>query len=237
MAALLAHPEAVLSHQAAAAVWNLRRSLGRPHLTVPGRRGLNRPGLVVHAVRALDARDVTNRGNFRVTTVARTLLDLAETLQPTDLHRAFEAAEAEGVLDVRAIHDLMDRSPGRHGLRSLRALLEQTRAPEPAARSELERIFLDLCHENGIPRPLVNGRVEGHEVDMCWPEAKLIVELDGHKFHSTRTAFERDRARDTTLQLAGYRVVRVTHHRLSSEPEEVATGVRILLGASHMPAV
>jgi hypothetical protein len=237
MAALLALPDSVLSHQTAAALWRLRPSRGRTHITVPRRPGFRRPDIVIHRVRALDPRDVTRRDSFRVTTVARTLLDLAETLQPTDLHRAFEAAETEGVLDLRAIHDLMDRSRGRHGLRPLRALLEQTRAPEPAARSELERLFLDLCHEHGIPRPLVNSLVEGHEVDACWPEAKLIIELDGHRFHGTRTAFERDRARDTALQLAGYRVVRITLRRLRHEPEEVAGDVRALLALSHVPAV
>ena len=237
MAALLALPNAALSHNTAAAVWNLRWSHGHPHVTVAGHRGRPRPGLVIHAVRTLDPRDVTTREGFRVTTVARTLLDLAETLQATDLHRAYEAAETEAVLDLRAVHDVMSRSPGRHGLRPLRALLERSRAPEPAARSELERLFVDLCHEHGIPRPFVNIMVEGYEVDMCWPEARLVVEIDGHRFHGTRTAFERDRARDATLQVAGYRVIRLTHRRLISDPARVAAEVRALLAASHLTAV
>jgi Protein of unknown function (DUF559) len=237
MAALLALPGSALSHQTAAAVWDLRRSEGRVHLTVSGHRGRPRPDLVIHAVRTLDPHDVTKKDGFPVTTVARTLLDLAEVLQPTALHRAYEAAETERVLDVSAIEDLLERSPGRHGLRPLRALLEQARPPEPAARSELERLFLDLCHEQGIPQPVVNGPVEGREVDMLWPAAKLIAELDGHHFHGTRTAFERDRARDAALQRAGYRVVRITHRRLVHEPELVADDIRTLLAASHVPTV
>ena len=64
---------------------------------------------------------------------------------------------------------------------------------------------------------------------MAWPDQRLVVELDGHDSHRTRAAFERDRERDTTLQLAGYRVLRITHRRVESEPAEVLAAVRSLL--------
>ena len=64
---------------------------------------------------------------------------------------------------------------------------------------------------------------------MSWPDDRLVVELDGHDSHSTRAAFERDRKRDTTLQLAGYRVLRITDRRLESEPRRSMAAVRSLL--------
>jgi very-short-patch-repair endonuclease len=71
----------------------------------------------------------------------------------------------------------------------------------------------------------------GFEVDALWPHQRLVVELDGYEFHRTRAAFERDRARDAALQLAGYRVLRVTSRRLAGEPAAVAETIRSLLEA------
>lgn len=64
---------------------------------------------------------------------------------------------------------------------------------------------------------------------MAWPEQRLVVELDAHDTHRTLAAFERDRVRDTELQLAGYRVLRVTDRRLEAKPAEVVAAVRRLL--------
>ena len=70
-----------------------------------------------------------------------------------------------------------------------------------------------------------NVRVAGHEVDVLWPDAKLVVEVDGYAFHSTRAAFERDRRRDGELQAAGYRVLRLTWRQLADEPEAVVASL------------
>ncbi len=169
------------------------------------------------------------RDRIPVTSVARTLLDLAEALSPTQLRRAFEEADRLELIDMRAIEQLLDRSRGRRGLKPLAALLATHRGPAPPIRSELERLFLDLCHRADLPPPTVNAHVEGLEVDALWPEQRLIVELDGYAFHRTRASFESDRTRDATLQLAGYRVLRVTHRRLDAEPAAVAVAVRSLL--------
>ena len=103
------------------------------------------------------------------------------------------------------------------------------RAPPPATRSELERRFVEVCGEAGLPRPAVNVVVAGLEVDMVWADRKLVVELDGYAFHRTRAMFERDRIRDASLALAGYRVLRVTYRRLEHQPAAVAETVRSLL--------
>ena len=230
MAAVLAcGSEALLSHRSAAALWAFRPAAG-PLVDVTTTRSRHgERGIRVHRVRALDPEDRTRRDGIPVTTVARTLLDLAETVSPTQLQRAFEEADRLGLLDVRALECLGDRCPGRRGLKPLAALLAMHRDPAPMTRSELERRFLDLCRNAGLPPPVVNATVAGMEVDMLWPREKLVVELDGHAYHRTRAAFERDRVRDAVLQQAGHRVLRVTRRRLGAEPVVVVKTVRSLL--------
>jgi hypothetical protein len=163
-----------------------------------------------------------------VTSVARTLLDLAEVVDLQRLERAFEEADRLRLLDLRAIDDTISRNPGRHGLKTLRALLHSVH-PVTETRSELERRFVAFCRDAGLPPPSVNAIVEGFEVDAIWTDRRLVIELDSYEFHHTRAAFERDRARDAALQLAGYRVLRLTWRRLSEEPEAVAATIRRLL--------
>jgi hypothetical protein len=126
---------------------------------------------------------------------------------------------------------LLERSPGRPGAPALREALLRWEGTSAPARSELELRFLELCRRAGIPQPLVNVRIEGLEVDFAWPGHRVAVELDGLAFHATPMAFERDRERDVTLVLAGWRVLRFTWARLVREPDVVADAVlRALTG-------
>ena len=101
--------------------------------------------------------------------------------------------------------------------------------PPPFTRSGLERRFIDLCDRAGLPRPAANLWIGEHEVDMSWPGHRLVVELDAHETHRTRAAFERDRRRDATLQIMGYRVLRITDRRLRDAPADVVRTIRALL--------
>lgn len=232
MAAVLACGSgSILSHRDAAALWGIRPSSRHVvDVTAPCGSRRDRPGIEVHRTRRLDPEDRDVEDGIPVTTVARTLLDLAEVLPRGDLANAIENSERLRLFDLRAVEDVIGRSPGRRGLRVLRGALEAYRPP-PATRSLLERRFLDLMHDAGLPRPLVNVEIANLEVDAAWHDARLVVELDGRTFHDTHEAFERDRIRDATLQLAGYRVLRVTDRRLLREPMAVVHTVRLLLGA------
>ena len=233
MAAVLAcGPGAVVSHRSAAAEWDLRPSASASvDVTVVGTRRRRRAGIVMHQVRWLPPEDCTVRDGLPLTTVARTLLDLAAVLRPEQLERAFEQAERLRLLDVRALEELCRNRPGHRGVRPLAALLAQEHAPASLeTRSELERRFLGLCREAGLPQPAVNVLVQGFEVDAAWLDRRVIVELDGHAFHGTRAAFERDRKRDMALQLAGYSVLRLTYRRLETEGAQVFQALRSLLG-------
>jgi very-short-patch-repair endonuclease len=230
MAAVLAcGDDALLSHRSAAALWGMAQAHARQiDVTSVGRSRAGPRGITLHRSRSVHDDDRTVSEGIRVTSIARTLLDLAEVVSPRKLERAIEEGERLRLLDLRALTRLCARSRGRHGVAPLRALLEKLEPP-PETRSELERLFIQLCRDSGLPRPAVNVSLAGYEVDAHWPGSRLVVELDGYAFHRTRAAFERDRARDARLQLAGYQVLRVTSRRLLGEPRELAAAIRSML--------
>jgi uncharacterized protein DUF559 len=238
MAAVLAcGPGAVTSHRSAGWLLGLKPPESRwVEVTAPGRTRGGAQGILLHQVRRLDGGDRGERDGIPITSLPRTLLDLAEVLRPRQLERAIEEAERLRLFDLAAIEDLCLRSPGRRGVRRLRAVLAEPETEAALTRSELERRFLDLCRDAGVPTPAVNTVVMGFEVDAVWPDRQLVVELDGYAFHQGRVAFERDRVRDSVLQLAGFRVIRVTHRRLETEPGVVAETLRSLLGMAGRPS-
>jgi very-short-patch-repair endonuclease len=121
---------------------------------------------------------------------------------------------------------------GRRGAAKLRALLDYDPSTAAQTRSELERLFLDFVRARELPPPSVNVMVAGYEVDAYWRQAKLVIELDSYSHHGHRSAFERDRTKQAELRLAGYEVLRLTHHKLTREAEWVAaTILRFLDGA------
>jgi very-short-patch-repair endonuclease len=232
MAAVLAcGPGAALSHAAAAALWEIRRSAAiLVDVTVPRTGSRSRPGLRIHRTRDLPPAEVTTRRGIPVTTPARTLLDLAAILQPRRLERALDQAEVLRLADHAALAAIAGAHPGHHGAGRLAAALASHTAGTTLTASELEERFLALCRRHGLPRAGVNERVAGLEVDFVFRAARLAVETDGWRFHGTRRAFERDRERDAVLARAGYRTLRFTHRQLTREPGTVAATLIAALG-------
>jgi len=163
-----------------------------------------------------------------VTTVARTLFDYAEVEPLSRLERAWEEADRLKLLQLPEVERVCERGRGRRALKPIRRLLAAARAPSEG-RSPLETRFARFRDHYGLPPAVANADVLGREVDVLWPAAKLVVELDSWEHHSHRAAFERDRARDPKFLLAGYRTIRVTHRRLDNEPDALATEIRGLL--------
>jgi hypothetical protein len=183
----------------------------------------------VHRVRSLHPEDVAEIDGIPVTGLARTLLDNAELLAIRQTVRMIEEAERRLVFDLGALERLLARSHGRHGVKPLRAALAQLNGEPARVNSDWERDLIDFCDDHDIPRPELNVIVKGYEVDALWRRAKLIVELDSWSHHRGRTAFENDRAKLATLQLAGYVVLPITWRRLEREPEEVARQIKLLV--------
>jgi len=232
MAAVLScGPAAMLSYRCAAALWCLLPTNSRRlDVTVPGGSRRGPAGVAVHRARRLDPEDRGEHDGIPVTSVARTLLDLAGVVDRRRLQSALEAAERLRLFDLAALDRTIKRGRTRPGARMLREALGEYRDP-PFTRSELERRFLGLCRAAGLPAPSVNTWVAGGEADMAWPDQRVVVELDSHTFHATGAAFERDRRRDAALQLAGYTALRVTDRRLAREPDVVMRDVATALAA------
>ena len=233
MAATLA-ARAPLSHRSAAALWGVRDAPDSFHeLTSPGpggRRNRRRDGLLVHRARALLPADVTRERAIPVTTLPRTLVDLAGVLGAPGLRRAVERADQLELFHLPDVEAAIARHRGRSGAVALRALLADYAAHGVTlTRSELEARMLQLCLDHRLPRPEVNSYRNGRELDFRWPAARFVVETDGWGTHRTRSAFEADRARDRRLAVEGWRVVRITHRHLRDEPDAVARDLITLL--------
>src|SRR4051812_16193302 len=177
----------------AAALWGLRRSAAR-EVTVATARAW-RDGIVPHASRVMTAEDRAVIRAIPVTSLARTLADLAEVLAPDRLERALAHAAGHDAFDLRAVHAALDRLPGRRGAPALRALLD---TPSPGlTRSELEDNFLALCQRERLPLPRLNTHLDVGldrlvEADALFARERVIVELDGGATHDTTTAFHAD---------------------------------------------
>jgi very-short-patch-repair endonuclease len=229
-AAVLACGEgAVLSYRAAGALWGIRGGAWL-EVTVPTGRTAPR-GIRLHRA-VLPADEVTTRDGIPVTTVPRTLFDLAAVLQRDEWRGAFRQAEQRGLTDPLHLGDLAARYPRRPGTPIIRAVAHEAQHALALVRSELEERFQAFLINGGLPLPKTNVRIEGLEVDCAWPEQRLIVELDGRAVHGATEAFEADRARDRRLAAAGWRVVRVTWRQLHDATDELEADLRRLLGLS-----
>ncbi|MFT3865380.1 MAG: type IV toxin-antitoxin system AbiEi family antitoxin domain-containing protein [Solirubrobacterales bacterium] len=208
LAAVLAAGEgATLSHASAAALWEYLRPIPGPiHVTVPAAvHRKSRPGLRVHRSRTLIRGDVTRRHGIAVTSPARTIEDLRGAVEPYLVRRALRQAELAG-----------------HPVPHLGAVRR--------TRSDLELLFLGLCDDHGLPRPLVNRRVHGYRVDFWWPERRLAVETDSWDYHRGSVAFEDDHERDLALRAHRIATRRYTGDQLEAASDAVAADLRRALG-------
>jgi very-short-patch-repair endonuclease len=207
---------AALSHRSAAAVWDLRSPDERApvDVSVPPGRHPRHAGIAVHRPERLDPGDVRTREGLTVTSVPRTITDLAAVLPMPELERLVAEALARRLIRKS---DLA-LPAGAPGAKRLRDVLDD--GPR-FTRSEAERALLRLVRKAGLPLPRTNTKVAGLEVDALWPDQRLVVEIDGFAFHQGRRAFEHDRRRDQRLRAAGYDVVRITWRQLVDEPERI----------------
>ncbi len=231
MAALLAcGTGAALSHRTAGELWGMLPPGGGPiDVTRPGGARTH------HGVRAhrgrLEPRDVGRHHGMSVTRPARTLLDLARVLGPHALDRALEEAQVLRLVSDAELYAILERARARPGVRALRHALPSFDATPSLTRSEAELRLLGLVRAARLPAPVSNVRVCRREVDLLWPAQRLVVEVDGFRFHGGRAAFERDRRRDGELLASGYRVLRVTWRELTGAPEAVVATLAQALAA------
>jgi hypothetical protein len=187
------------------------------------------PQIAVHRPRRAET---TSHRGLPVTTVARTLLDLAAMLPFHTLRRAVAEAEYRRLLDLEELESVLGR--GRPGSARLRRALERHLPELARTLSQLEVRFLELCERFDLPIPEVNVQVEGFKVDALWRDRHLIVELDSRDAHGTGAAVERDRGRDLALRAAGYLVLRYTWLQVTTKPELVSADLRKALSGEPL---
>ena len=233
MAAVLAcGPGAVLSHRSAAALWRIRPpSSGPIEVTVPTKSD-SRGDIRRHSA-SLPADEVTTHHGIPVTTVPRTVFDLATVSPAEGVEAALRESEYLELHDRLSLPDLLDRYPGHRGNRVVRACLARRSETPGRIRSPLEERFLPFLRRHRLPIPQLNAWIDVEErsfqVDCLWDEAKQIVELDGFR----PTAPERPSGR-TAPAIVSPRSRLLRHpHRLGParrRTEQLATHLRALLG-------
>jgi very-short-patch-repair endonuclease len=212
-AVLSCGPDAVLSHlDAGMHLGILPYRRGPIHVSVRYPRQAQGKGLRVHRRRGFGPQDVTARDGIPVTSIVCTLLDLAAMLPTSKLVRAVNQADALDLVDPERLRRALE-GVRRPGAARLRGLLD--RQTFRLTRSELERIFLPLAAEAGLPVPETQQVVNGFEVDFYWSDLKLVVETDGLRYHRTPAQQQRDHLRGQAHAAAGLTPLRYTHDQIA----------------------
>jgi very-short-patch-repair endonuclease len=217
MAATLA-TGGVLSHRTAAALHGLWDHHRRPEITT-ATNTRSQPNLHRHRSRSLDAHDVTTLHGIPCTTLARTLIDLADVLARDPFEAVLRRAEAQGRIDRLDLRPIR----GRRGAAKIRRAHELT-------RSGAERAFRRAVRRAALPRPIYNARWNGHEIDVLWFPQRLAVEIDGYQHHRTREAFRRDRHKGNALATAGITLLRFTYHDVIDDTAQTIATLTSLIG-------
>jgi hypothetical protein len=226
IAATLTSPRSVLSHASAAACWGIRR-FARSYevVTRPGSGGRRQLGsvLVLRSV-TLDG-DTTTHTGIRITSAARTLIDLAPSVGERDFHRTFREALRLKATSTPQLQRTLDRHRGRRGARLLGLLVSRyVTIPYGRARSDAEGRALEVLHDAGFPPPSLNARIAGEEADLAWPEQRLIIEIDGPQYHRFPAA---DASKQRAWERAGYLVRRIGSGAVYDEPARLIALARL----------
>ena len=230
-AVLACGPGAALSHSSAMNLWGYWRQWDKPfEVTVVGDRRAS--GIRVHRSTTLRRQDVTVQLGIRVTTPARTLLDMSLRLKDKALKRAVSDALHSPWMTKDQLAETLARHPTAPGSKRIAALIGVSGTP---TRSGWEDEFPKFCADHGLPAPIMGEPLHGYILDALFPVEKVIVELDGWEFHKSKIAFEDDRERDAEMLAHGYVTVRMTWERIHGRPRREARRLQNILDRAHAP--
>ncbi len=223
MAAVLScGPGALLSHRSAAALWGLVARFKGVEVVIPHSAYRRRPGIRLH--RRTDLGPVHRRlvDGIPVTDVVSTLVDLASCVPEWRVERAINEADRLDLVDLEDLRVAVGALPPRSGMACLRRLLGR----DALTDSGLERKFLALARTAGLPQPETQARVSGYRVDFYWPDLRLVVEVDGWRYHRTPGEQATDHRRDQVHAAAGLTTLRFAERQIRFAPQEVVRGLK-----------
>ena len=229
---LCAGPGAAVSHYAAAVAWGIDRFTSSViEVSIADDRKVAIDGAQLHRIPDLVPEHITTIGPIPVTTRLRTLVDLGAVARPFLVSRALEQWLRErhvAIPEVRAMLDEVARR-GRAGAGVLRNVLDTRALRLDASDSDPEVVLAEALQAFGAPPPVYHHLVKvGHEkfeIDFAYPEAMLLIEVDGFGPHTTPEAFEEDRRRQNLLVDKGYMVRRYTRNRVIHRADAVAAEI------------
>src|SRR3954447_13610024 len=213
--------DAVLSHSSAAALWRIgHEQRGLVEISVPSSSRRRRPGIQIHRRPSLNLqRDLTREYGIPVTTPIQTLIDRSLRLDRQGVERMINEADKYNLTHPPQLREALDARSGEPGVAKLRFILD--RRTFRLTKEELERRFLPLVRNAGLPTPLTGQFVNEFEVDFYWPDLGLVVETDGLRYHRTPSEQARDRLRDQAHTAAGLTQLRFTHEQVRYEPDHL----------------
>jgi hypothetical protein len=218
---------ALLAGRAAAYLYGLIKGSPPPaEVITVGKRRL--AGVRTRDTRRIDPRDAATYVGIPITTVPRTLVDLAGVLDAEALGGACHEAGIKYRVTPAQVRLVIDRRPNTPGVQQLWRILD---GDDPVTISRLERRFVKLIRDAGLPLPVTNKPAGGRRVDCRWPELKLTVELDSYRYHRSRYAWERDRRREREARARGDEFRRYTYGDVYEEADATLAELRRLLAS------
>ena len=236
MSACLARgPSAVLSFASAARIWGLDvacRREARTEVTVSftaGHRATE--DVIIHRSRHLPQQDRTKLGPLPVTTVNRTIVDLAPRLRAAEIERLVDDSVLSGKTTVPLLLSSLSRSShhGRTGPTAVRAALRPWLAGP--LESHLEAEVLRLLLRSGLPAPTLQLEIRDRgrlvaRVDFAWPDQQVILEVDGFRYHDGPARFTDDRHRANRLASLGWTVLATTQKEVRTDATALLEALR-----------
>jgi Transcriptional regulator, AbiEi antitoxin len=217
---------ALLIARPAAFLWGLLRG-SPPVPDVIALAARQVPGVTTHRVRRIDVEDAASRRGIPLTTVPRTVVDLAGVLSEQVLARTCHEAEVQHQITPDHVEAVLSRLPTRKGAATLRRILH---GEVRVTLSRLEQRFLRILGMEGLPLPETNRPAGGRRVDCRWPACRLTVELDSYRYHCSRHAWNADRDREREAYARGDQFRRYTWADVFDDPTLMLRELRTLLG-------
>jgi very-short-patch-repair endonuclease len=202
-------PHALLSHHTAARLWELPVPASQTHVTVVGRTRRSLPTVTVHSLSHLADAEFRRLDGLPITSPSLTVLDLAGALAEEKLAEALNEARVQRLVTDSSLRASLQAHPTRKGARALAKLLKSERGPH-VLRSKAEAIALRVLREHDMEPDASNYPIGPYTVDFLYKRERLIVEVDGYAYHSTRKRFVDDRRRMAYLASCRFQLFPLT---------------------------